>query len=156
MRRIHITKATLARTVDPILSFMPQFYLVDCTSKLNLAQFQRDAAFFESHKNRRLLIREANHNEFDAVEDIGDFMQLPMMSVLVIQLARGKHSCALVYFGRKYRNVPMNSDEDVTQVLWRMDRDKGCDRTEIDEFYAQVVRNTEAFTAALTSNQKAN
>jgi hypothetical protein len=137
-----IDLAVLSKLAPSIFDNIPGLYLQSCTNKLNLAAFAEDCSFFTNNPHRRFSIRSVYHGEFDAIDLVTDYMQVPEQFALVSQISVGRHEVQLVYFGRKYANVKLKSDEDVWELLQRMRADGGGDVVEIGQFLAEVEANS--------------
>ena len=160
MNRITIDARTIEQTADPIFTNplrVPPIYIATCTDERNRNDYQRDCAFFETHRDRRFHLRQAGMEEFADVPNVSDYAQLPERTTLVCQLCVGVHLCMFVYYGKTYRNVTVKSDTDVAQLLSRMSSEQGLALEEFTEFATAVGRNTLMLQNAMNSNpQKAN
>ena len=155
MSKITLTALELVHAPKSLFNNEPAIYITDCTSKLNREAYRADCEFLQSNPGRRIYVRAAYQGEFDSFDSVEEFLQLPMIFAQVTQLAPGIHECKVVYYGRKYANVPTRSDSDVAQLLLRMQRDMGGDRQEIEVFYRQVKTNSEAKLMQLGAEEAA-
>lgn len=154
MSKHTLTLRVLAKLAPSIFDNIPGIYLQSCTNKLNLDAYADDCRFFAANLQRRFNIRPVYHGEFDAIDSVTEYLQVPQQFALVSQISLSRHKLALVYCGRKYANVKLSSDDDVWELLQRMRADGGGDAAEIGPFMAQAETNSKAITA--TSNTTVN
>jgi hypothetical protein len=96
--------------------------------------YARDKEFFELHKRRNLYIRADYQGEFDLEMNIGDWLQLPRLQVLVTKFATGIHQVTPVYRGRSFFYGNDTTDLEILQILVEMSRRNGIDATEWKAF----------------------
>lgn len=147
-----IDRSVLTKMAQSVLDNTPGLYLQSCTNKLNQEPFAEDCRFFAANPHRRYCIRPAYHGEFDSIEAVTEYLQVPQQFALVSQVCPGKHKIDLVYYGRKYANVRLVTDADVWELLQRMRADGGCDVVEVGAFLKQLEQNSKL----ANSNTKVN
>ncbi|MDE1162303.1 MAG: hypothetical protein PW792_10215 [Acidobacteriaceae bacterium] len=118
--------------IDDVYKLCPPLFSlnalrVDSPSKQNREAQRRDAEFFKANPRRRLHLREAIPDEFDLQLSIGEWLGVPVLHVLVIQVLAATHLAIPVYRGRRFWSEKLSSDEEIGQVLTEQSRREGID-----------------------------
>ncbi|HMH12100.1 MAG TPA: hypothetical protein VK578_03240 [Edaphobacter sp.] len=91
--------------------------------------YERDAKFFAEYPHRQTLIREAGMGEFDLDMPCDEWLQVPRLWCLVMQVSAGVHSVVPVYRGRKFWSF-IKDDAALGIVLTDIARREGIDAQE--------------------------
>ena len=89
--------------------------------------YGQDAAFFKANPKRRLYLRDAQYGEFDLELELGDWLSLPKLHVLVAQVSSGVHMITPVYRGKAFFKQDVETDAEVGLILDAMARREGFD-----------------------------
>jgi hypothetical protein len=92
--------------------------------------YSHDKEFFQLHKRRNLYIRADYNGEFDQLMEIGEWLRVPRLQVLVTQLAAGIHQVVPVYRGKSFFYGNDTTDLEILQILIEMSRRNGIGVTE--------------------------
>jgi hypothetical protein len=123
--------------VDQLTPALFQFGLLrsDSAAKNHASTYAGDIEFFRSHSGRRMYIREAAIGEWDTdITNLGDWLQVPRLHVLVAQITVGTHTVTPVYRGKAFFPPDVQTDAEVGVIVIEMSRRGGFDFTEMLAF----------------------
>lgn len=117
---------------------------IDSPSSHNREIYKQDKGFFQLHERRSLYIRAAYVGEFDLELNIGDWLRIPQLQVLVTQLATGIHQITPVYRGKSFFYGNDSTDLEILQIVMEMARRNGIDAQEFAAFEESHLRRLTA------------
>jgi hypothetical protein len=127
---------TMPQAIDTRLCpplFAVQALRVDSPTSNRADSYKCDAEFFKKQPERRFNIRPALFNEFDVVETMNEWLQLPPLHVLVTQVVTGVHFVTPTWRGRLFY-AEVSTDSELAMILSEMNRRGGIDRAALDTF----------------------
>jgi hypothetical protein len=121
--------------IDTIYKLSPPLFAlglfrIDSPSSHLTDTYAQDKEFFQLHKRRNLYIRADYNGEFDLLMDIGEWLRVPRLQVLVTQLATGIHQVVPVYRGKSFFYGNDTTDLEILQILIEMSRRNGISAAE--------------------------
>ena len=117
---------------------------IDSPSSHNREIYKQDKGFFQLHERRSLYIRAAYVGEFDLELNIGDWLRIPQLQVLVTQLAIGIHQVTPIYRGKSFFYGNDSTDLEILQIVMEMARRNGIDAQEFAAFEESHLRRLTA------------
>lgn len=127
--------------VDSLYRFAPPLFSlgllrVDSPTHSHHVAYEKDKAFFASHRGRNLHIRLEYKAEFDVELPPAEYLQLPILHILVTQLATGIHHVTPIYRGSAFWEVG-TTDLELATVVSEMARRGGIDPLEWIKFESE-------------------
>jgi hypothetical protein len=132
------------------------FHVTDGTIEKDRECYNKYRAFFDANSTRHSHILAANWHQFDAFEELKDFLLVPCPYVKVSQTSPGIFEYYLCYFGREFDQLirEAKTDTDIAHILLKMQLCRGAG-AEMMHFVAQAEKNHELqIAAAVSTNSK--
>jgi hypothetical protein len=134
--------------IDDIYKLCPPLFtmgVLRCYSPTSKRRehYEEDTAFFKAHPKRRLMIRPAMFSEFDIELQLGDWLSVPHIHLLIVQVSIGVHLAVPVYRGRSFFEATVETDAEVGLILSEMARRNGFDEAEwvaFEKTHTQAVK----------------
>jgi hypothetical protein len=122
-------------TTDSIYQLSPPLFAlgmlrIDSPSSHQRDIYSTDKEFFALHSRRNLYIRTSYMGEFDQPMEMGEWLRVPRLQVLVTKLATGIHQVVPVYRGKSFFYGNDTTDLEILQILVEMSRRGGIDASE--------------------------